>query len=281
VNGEAALAVATVEAEPNVIARTGDVADTALQQLGHMLTLLGRVLYTAVREPRGYWAAARDDTYYVLKRTWLAQVAVQVGFGLLVATFAASILLFLGAANRLGTVYLTFSVRAVAPLFTGFVLSGALGSATTSEIGARKIREELDALRVLGQDPVRLLVLPRVIAIMTMMMAFVPISVLIGTGEAVLIVHILGDVSYGAFLSSFINNMTVGELVLMLSKSVVIGLLIGIISSSKGMTAEGGAEGLGRAVNQTVVVSLLMVLTVTTMFDLVLLATNPDITVSR
>lgn len=250
-------------------------------EIGHAGLLFGQVVSTAVRNPRGYWGAARDDAYYVIKRTFVPSVFALTGYGLLAATFAVAILLFLGAANRLGTVYLTFIIREISPLITGVVVAGAIGTATTSELGARKIREELDALRVLGQDPIRLLVLPRVISLIIITVATNVIGVLITVLEGLLVVSTLGGVTANAFYSSFLENITTAEIVGNLVKMTIAGLLIGIVCASKGLTVKSGAEGVGRAVNQAVVAAVMMVFIVDVLFNLILLATNPDITVLR
>lgn len=261
--------------------RTATVLNNVVFEVGHMGMLLGQVVSTAVRNPRGYWGDVRDDMHYVLKRTFVPSVFALMGYGLLAATFAVAILLFLGAANRLGTVYLTFIIREISPLITGTIVAGAIGAATTSELGARKIREELDALRVLGQDPVRLLVLPRVISLIVITVAVNIMGILITVIEGLAVVSTLGDVSPNAFLASFLENITAPEIIGNLLKMSLAGLFIGIICASKGMTVRSGAEGVGRAVNQAVVISLLMVFIVDVLFNLILLATNPNVTVLR
>lgn len=265
----------------NPVARLGGVLGSVVSEIGHAGLLLGQVLSTAVRQPRGYWADARDDMYYVIKRIFVPSVFALMGYGLLAATFAVAILLFLGAANRLGAVYLTFIIREISPLITGVVVAGAIGTATTSELGARKIRDELDALRVLGQDPVRLLVLPRVLSLIVVTVAMNVIGILITVIEGLIVVSTLGGVTPNAFLSSFLENITVAEIVGNLVKMSIAGLLIGIVCASKGMTVKSGAEGVGRAVNQGVVAAVLMVFIVDVLFNLILLATNPDVTVLR
>lgn len=266
---------------PNILKRTAGVLDNVVLEVGHMAKLLGQVMTTAVTNPRGYWGDVRDDMFYVLKRTFVPSVFALMGYGLLAATFAVAILLFLGAANRLGTVYLTFIIREISPLLTGTIVAGAIGAATTSELGARKIREELDALRVLGQDPVRLLVLPRVISLIVITVAVNVMGILITFVEGLAVVAWLGGVTPNAFLTTFLENITSAEIVGNLIKMSLAGLFIGIICASKGMTVKSGAEGVGRAVNQSVVIALLMVFILDVLFNLILLATNPDVTVLR
>lgn len=261
--------------------RTSALAETIVLDVGNMGLLLGQVVYTAVKNPRGYWADARDDMFYVIRRTFIPSVFALMGYGLLAATFAVAVLLFLGAANRLGTVYLTFIIREISPLLTGAIVCGAIGTATTSELGARKIREELDALRVLGQDPVRLLVLPRVIAIMAFALLMNIIGIFITLIEGLAVVSLLGDVTPNAFITTFLENITVPEIVGNLIKMSLMGLFIAVICASKGMNATSGAEGVGRAVNQAVVVALLMVYAFDVLFNMILLATTPNVLVLR
>ncbi len=267
--------------KPGLISRLTDTADTVLYQVGHMGLVLGQVVNTGVRNPRGYWADTRDDMYYVLKRISVPAFFALMGYGLLAATFAVAILIFLGAANRLGTVYLTFIIREISPLLTSAVVAGAIGAATTSELGSRKIRDELDALRVLGQDPVRMLVLPRVLSLIAITLAYNILGILMTVTEGLIVVSTLGDVEPNSFLTTFMENITVPEIVGNLIKMTLIGLLIGVISASKGMTCGHGAEGVGRAVNQSVVVCLTGAYAMDVLFNMILLATNPDVTVLR
>lgn len=271
----------TVSGPPTALERTATGLDDLVYQIGHMGMTLWRVLYTGMRHPREYWADALRDMHYVLKRAFAPSMFALMGYGLLAATFAVSILLFLGAANRLGTVYLTFIIREISPLLTSTVVAGAIGTATTSELGARKIREELDALRVLGQDPIRLLVLPRVISLIVITVAINIVGILITVIEGLAVVSILGGVTPNAFLGSFMDNITVPDIVGNLIKMCIIGLMIGVVCASKGLTAKAGPEGVGRAVNQAVVIALMTAFAVNVLFNMILLATQPDIMVLR
>lgn len=264
-----------------LIARITGSAENVLYQVGHMGLVLGQVIRTAVMNPLGYWADTRDDMYYVLRRISVPAFFALMGYGLLAATFAVAILIFLGAANRLGTVYLTFIIREISPLLTSAVVAGAIGAATTSELGSRKIRDELDALRVLGQDPVRLFVLPRVISLIAITVAYNILGILMTVAEGLIVVSTLGHVQPNSFLTTFMENITVPEIAGNLIKMALIGLLIGVISASKGMTCGFGAEGVGRAVNQSVVICLTAAYAMDVLFNMILLATNPDVTVLR
>lgn len=246
-----------------------------------MVRLMGELATTFVREPRGFWGDVRDDVAYAVRKTFVPATLTVIGYGTLVVTFAVVVLLFLGAPNRLGAVYLSFVIRETAPYLTGIVIAGVIGTATTSELGARKIREELDALRVLGQDPVRLLVLPRVIAVVIVTAALNLYMVVFQVLEGLIGTVVLGDTSAGAFVSSFLVNLTVTDVLGSVAKMSVIGLFIGIVCASKGLGAKSGAEGVGRAVNEAVVISVLGIFIISILFNMILLGLTPDTTVLR
>jgi phospholipid/cholesterol/gamma-HCH transport system permease protein len=252
-----------------------------VNEAGAPVILLGRLIGEAVREPRGYWGDVRDEMYGVMKKILVPGIFALLGYGMLAATFAVSILLYLGAANRLGLVYLSFIVRETAPFITGTVVAGVVGTSTTSEIGARKIRGELDALIVLGQDPIRLIILPRVIAVTTILCAMNLIGIIIDLAEGLFVVTTLGDTSAASFLTQFMTNISVAEVLGNLFKTLTIGLFIAVICSSKGLRVSSGSEGLGKAVNQAVVVSVLATFVINALFDMILLAQVPQVLVSR
>lgn len=251
------------------------------REVGDPLALLGRLIATVFRNPRGFWADTRDETFYDLKKFFVPGSLALLGYNTMVSVFSVAILTFLGAGQRLGTVYLNFIVRNIAPFVTGVTVAGVIGTAITSEIGARKIREEIDALRVLGQDPVRSLVLPKVIAVTGTYLFMNLWVIVLLVAQGAIFVEWLGDTSSEAFLDSFLVNLTVPEVLSNLAKVTLIGIFIGVVCASKGLNTTRGAEGLGRAVNQAVVITTISVLTLTVVFNIILEGLTPSLTVSR
>lgn len=252
-----------------------------ITEVGQPGVLVVQTCHTLLRKRRGLLSDVRDDVFDQLKKVAVPGFFAMFGYGMLLVTFSVSILLILGAANRLGTIYLAIVIREITPFIAGTVVAGVIGTATTTEIGARKIREEIDALRVLGQDPIRILVLPRVIGLAIVSWVVNTLGIIVIVIQGYVIVTILGGTSRAAYLTNFMQNLTVPELVGNFIKMILIGLLIGFICASKGMHTESGSEGLGRAVNQAVVMSVLSVFILSVLFNMVLLGTVPDITVSR
>jgi phospholipid/cholesterol/gamma-HCH transport system permease protein len=249
----------------------------ALEETGDMMLLTGRTISSALRPPYPYGDEFVDQFLFVLRICWLP---------LLVSTFAisygapglqaANILGVLGSLDRLGGFFVLAAVREIGPLITAIVLAGAAGTAITADLGARKIREELDALQVLGVDPVKNLVVPRFLALMVATALFSLYAVLFGLFGGVLaaVVH---HQPLGPFWVTFFANTSTTDLWGSTLKTAVFGAIIAIVCCYKGMTASGGAEGVGRAVNQAVVTSILVIGAFNYVFTQVLLATHPNI----
>jgi phospholipid/cholesterol/gamma-HCH transport system permease protein len=252
-----------------------------LVDMGEAGRLLGYLVTTAVKEPRGYWTATRDEMYYMLQFCWLPVTLAVGGFSFLIANYAYDLVSLLGAGNRLGTYFVFASLREISPFATGMAVAGVMGTAMTADLGARKIREELDAFTVLGIDAVRILVLPRVIAITVMMVAFNIVGSLLGMSMAMISATWLGTTSPGAFLGNLLGSMTVPELVGTTVKCTLIGLFIGVVSAQKGLNAKGGAEGVGRAVNEAVVLSFAAVWVFNFVVNATMLGLNPEMLISR
>jgi phospholipid/cholesterol/gamma-HCH transport system permease protein len=159
-------------------------------------------------------------------------------------------------------------------------MAGVAGTAITADLGARKIREELDALQVLGVDPIKNLVVPRFLALMLVTGMFNVYAVIFGTFGGML-VTVTNGAPLGPFFATYFTNATPTELWGSLLKTVMFGAIIAIVCCYKGLTAKGGAEGVGRAVNQAVVISFLGIGAFNYVFTQTLLATHPELTLVR
>jgi phospholipid/cholesterol/gamma-HCH transport system permease protein len=179
-----------------------------------------------------------------------------------------------GALDRLGGAYQIIVVRLFAPLVVAIVLAGAAGTSICADLGAREVREETDALRVLGVDPIKQLVVPRMLTLMLAAMLFDIFAILAGMLGA-LVVLAQNDAPIGPFLSTFFSNATPLELGASFIKCAIYGGMVATVCCWKGISASGGAQGVGRAVNQAVVVCFVSIGFIDYVFTQFLLATNP------
>src|ERR671933_1442489 len=166
------------------------------------------------------------------------------------------------------------------PYGGAIILAGVAGTAITADLGARKIREELDALQVLGVDPVKNLVVPRFRALMIVTALFNIYALLFGIFGGVLATLTFGA-PLGPFFATLLTNASTVDLWGSVVKTTLFGAIIAIVCCYKGMTASGGAEGVGRAVNQAVVIAFLGVFAFNYVFTQTLLATHPEISVIK
>jgi len=258
-----------------------DPTKSLLEEVGDMMLLTGRTISSALRPPYPYGGEFVSQFLFALRLCWLplllSTIAISYGAPGLEAN---NFLTIFGATDRLGGFFVVFAVREIGPLITAIVLAGVAGTAITADLGARKIREELDALQVLGVDPIKNLVVPRFLALMLVTGLFNLYAILFG-----LFGGILAEITYeqplGPFWNTLFANATSTDLWGSVLKTTIFGAIIAIVCCYKGMTASGGAEGVGRAVNQAVVITFLAIFSFDYVFTQTLLATHPEILVIK
>jgi phospholipid/cholesterol/gamma-HCH transport system permease protein len=168
-----------------------------------MMILTGRTLQSALRPPYPYGGELVSQFLFVLRLVWfpLLVTTVAISYGA-PGLQANDFLSLFGATDRLGGFFVVFSIREIGPLITSIVMAGVAGTAITADLGARKVREELDALQVLGVDPVKNLVVPRFLALMVATGLFDIYALLFG-----LFGGILADIVFGQPLGPFWNTL--------------------------------------------------------------------------
>ena len=249
-----------------------------LAQVGGMVVLLARVVRVALSRPLTWRRDCVEQSDELVRRVFvpLCLSVVAFGFGV-IAVQAGLVLSALGSADRTGGLAVTGTVREVGAWLTAMVVGGVAGTAVCADLGARKTREELDALAVLGVDVVRALVVPRVLALFVMTPLLFLFAVLSCVVATLVGTTVLYGVSPGSFVATMQANFTTVELYAGVVKTCVFGVIIGVVSAYKGIHASGGPEGVGRAVNQAVVISFVVLWVFNYAFTSVLLATYPEL----
>ena len=246
-----------------------------------MMILTGKTILSAIRPPYPYGGEFVNQFLFALRLCWFPLLISTIAFGYGAPGLqAGNFLILFGAIDRLGGFFVLATIREFAPFVTAIILAGVAGTAITADLGARKIREELDALQVLGIDPVKSLVVPRFLAITLATGLFNFYALVFGTFGGAL-VTITNDAPLGPFWATYFSNATTTELWASEVKTLAYGAIIAIVSCYKGMTASGGAEGVGRAVNQGVVIAFLGIFAFNYVFTQTLLATHPEISVIK
>lgn len=253
----------------------------AFEETGDLVILTGKTLVSAVRPPYPYGDEFVAQFMFALRQCFLPLVLTMFCVAYAVPGLqAANFLTIFGALDRMGGLFMLAVVREFAPFICAIVVAGAAGTAITADLGARKIREELDALQVLGVDPIKNLVVPRFLALIMITALFDVFAIIFGiTGG------LLATLIYGAriepFFATFWTSSSTTDLWGSLVKCTIFGGVTAIICCYKGMTVSGGAAGVGRAVNQAIVIVFLAIGVVNYIFTQTLLATHPEINLIR
>ena len=159
---------------------------------------------------------------------------------------------FIGAANGLGI------VQQGAPLVTSIMIAGAVGSAICADLGSRTIREEIDAMKVMGVDPMRRLVAPRLGAAMLVSVLLCGFVVFVGFLTGYVFNIFAQGGTPGSYIGTFSSFAVTRDLFVALVKSMIFGLLAAIIACDTGLNTRGGPGGVANSVNSAVVSSAIM-----------------------
>nr|MBA3348444.1 ABC transporter permease [Actinomycetota bacterium] len=226
----------------------------ALETARDMASLAGRVLRITLTS-RGWMRDAVEEMSKALRLSFLPVVFASLIFMLAFASvILARVLNELGAGDRIGPgIYLGLT-RELCTWIPMMLLTALLGSALAGDIGSRKIREELDALDVLGVDKLRTLIVPRVIGltatglVMSLLIVFISVSATLVANSITVQQPIVPQLQATFLVMNGIDLL--GALV----KNLLCGFFIGVVAAQRGLSARGGAEGVGRAVAETVVI---------------------------
>jgi phospholipid/cholesterol/gamma-HCH transport system permease protein len=246
-----------------------------LMEVGAMVHLALIVPSRALRPPYNYGPELVEQFRFAARLAFFPMIITSFALSFGPAGIqAVNFLGLFGALDRLGGLYVLIVVREFAPLVTAIVAAGVAGTAICADLGARKVREELDALSVLGIDPIRSIVAPRMIALTLVCVLGNVLALLAGVVGAVAVLYQNGA-PLGPFFSTFFSTATPIELAASFAKCAIYGVTIATVCCYKGLNAKGGAEGVGRAVNQAVVITFLAIGAIDYAFTQYILATNP------
>ncbi|MEW6202169.1 MAG: ABC transporter permease [bacterium] len=164
-----------------------------------------------------------------------------------------------GTTRYIGGVVAIVMVRELVPVLTSVVMAGRVGSAIASELGSMKVTEQIDALRSLATNPVRYLVVPRLVALTIMIPLVTIFSGFVSMAAAYLVAFYVGGVTVHVFFESVPLLVKAQDIMSALLKSGVFAVTIGLVGCTEGMWVEGGAQGVGRATTNAVVISMVLI----------------------
>ena len=228
---------------------------------GNLFAFMLDVLVAVVRPPFQL-KEFLVQSWFIVKVTIIPTAFVAIPFGAVIALQTGGLIKQFGAQSFTGSAAVLAVVQQAGPIAVALLIAGAAGSAIAADFGARKIREELDAMMVLGIDPIQRLVVPRVIACMMVAVFLNGLVTIVGVAGGYVFNVILQDGTPGAYLASFTALAQTSDIVMGMLKAVIFGFIAAIVAAYKGMNAKGGPKGVGDAVNEAVVITFTLLFVV-------------------
>src|SRR5579875_3654237 len=204
------------------------------------------------------WREFVQQAWFIASVTIFPTMLVSIPFGAVIALQLGTLARQIGAQSFTGSASVLAIVREAAPIVVALLISGAGGSAICADLGSRKIRDEIDAMEVLGISPLERLVFPRVLASIIVAVLLNGLVSVVGVMGGYAFNVLLQHGTPGAYIASFtalarVSDVVVGEL-----KAGLFGLVAALVASYKGLNPKGGPKGVGDAVNQSVIITFML-----------------------
>jgi phospholipid/cholesterol/gamma-HCH transport system permease protein len=230
-----------------------------MTQMGGMFVLAGRSLSRLLRPPSSFPAIVYQVETLGARSLSIATLTAAFA-GLVIAIQFAFFLARFGVQHTVGKVVVLTLFRELAPVLTALTVGARIGSGIAAELGSMAVTEQVDAVRALGADPIKKLVVPRVYACLLVMPMLTILADVTGFVAGALVTKFEYDISLGQFFTSALETVDERDFLSGVGKSVVFGLIIAVVGCYKGLNVHGGTEGVGRATTQTVAVASVAVL---------------------
>ncbi|MFE7801997.1 MlaE family ABC transporter permease [Nocardia sp. NPDC057440] len=245
-----------------------NVTDTTLSSL----RTFGRVVDLGLESTRGavsdiiarrfQWPEMLRQAWYLVTVTAIPAVLMAVPFGVVVSVQVGNLIHQLGADSLIGAAGGLGVIQQGAPIATGLLLGGAGASAIAADLGARTVREEIDALRTMGINPVHRLVIPRVSAMLFVAPLLNILIIFVGIVAGYAVAIGAQNVTPGSYWATFGSFTVLTDVWISLLKSMLFGFIVVIVACQRGLEARGGPRGVADGVNAAVVLSVASIIVV-------------------
>ena len=234
---------------------------SSLEAVGHALILLARTVRHVPSLPRG-WRRLVEMCLVMGNSTVGIVALLSFSIGAVLALQMGYSLREFGVQSYIGTINGLALARELGPVMTAIMVVGRIGSATTAELASMKIYKEVDALTTMNIPPERLLVLPRLTAILLVMPLLGMLSILAGWAGGAVVVESVGwiDLDYRGYYSALTDAVRPGDITDGLIKAEIFGFCVVLICCSVGLRTTGGPREIGNSVTRAVVASIIFIL---------------------
>jgi phospholipid/cholesterol/gamma-HCH transport system permease protein len=242
----------------SVLEELGNRTVRLLMELGDVSILAGQTLYHAVTPPYSPRLLIAHMDHIAVRSVSIVAVA-GLFVGLVLALQTGYGLARFGAKGMVGVILGLSIVRELGPVVTAILVGGRVGSGFTAELGSMKVTEQIDAMRALGVNHIKRLVVPRVLITMAALPMLTMVANALGVFGGMVMSQYEFNVGYHQYYTTVSQYLRLADLLSGLGKTVFFGFLIALVGCYNGLRTRGGTEGLGRATTNTVVSSALLV----------------------
>ncbi|EFV12259.1 hypothetical protein HMPREF9336_02878 [Segniliparus rugosus ATCC BAA-974] len=237
-------------------------ADSSLQTVGRLVVLslhAFRFLAVDLIRLQHPWRETVSQCAFLIRVTATPALLMSVPFGVILSVQVNSLVKQIGAVSMSGAVGGMGVMQQGAPIVAALLLGGAAGSAVATDLGARSIREEIDAMLVMGINPVRRLVSPRLAAILFVAPLLCVFIIFMGLAAGYVIAIVGMSGTPGSYIASFSAFARVEDMAVALIKSLLFGVVAILIACQRGLETRGGARGVADAANASVVLGVISI----------------------
>ncbi|MCK4846438.1 MAG: ABC transporter permease [Deltaproteobacteria bacterium] len=245
--------------------KIGASARAANEKTGSITIMLGQATYFSLFPPYKLRNIFKQMEFVGVKSLFVV-ILTGAFTGMVLAMQSHHALQNFGAEVMVGPAVALSMTRELGPVISSLMVAGRAGSAMATELGTMRVSEQIDAITTMGLNPVKYLVVPRIIAGICMLPLLVIIADFCGILGGYFVATNLLDINAGVYISSTIEHMEMSDIFNGLLKAVVFGLIISLMGAFHGFYAKGGAEGVGRAATDAVVSGCVLIL----IFDYIL-----------
>jgi phospholipid/cholesterol/gamma-HCH transport system permease protein len=226
---------------------------------GELGILTGRAFLAMIAPPYELGTWIRQMEQIGVRSLGVAGITT-IFTGMVLALQTALSLPTLGIKYYIGSVVSKSLVRELGPVLTALIVGGRIGAGMTAEIGTMKVTEQIDALRSMAADPVKKLVAPKLVATLVMLPALTVIGDALGILGGLIVATGTLNLTAGLYLNDVWDSLKLGDVFTGVAKSFFFAYFIAIIGCYNGLHTTGGADGVGRATTNTVVLASILVL---------------------
>ena len=231
----------------NVFAYAGGVAELLADSLRFIVSLRIRLRETL------------DQAYLLGVQSWAIVLLTSLFTGMVFSLESAVQAVQYGVGNLVGGAVAFSTARELGPMLSAVVVAGRTGAAIAAELGSMVVTEQIEALQSLGLSPTRMLVVPRLLALLVMLPLLTVLADIVSILGGMWVAQIYAHISYESFIISARQVLPFDDVLKGLVKSVVFGAIIAVIGAYQGLQTRGGAAGVGKSTTGSVVTSIILI----------------------